>query len=100
MHESVLQRMQCLAEGQEPPTLTPHAKARAEVQAAFERLQNTLPALHAKLNTLIPGLMGADLTDPDALQKTCAELDDLGRLLARHALTLRDKIAKHERRKD
>ena len=86
--------MHLLAEGHEAE-LTKKAKAREAVQDAFENLHGSLPPLHAKMNQLIPGLMGPDVSDPEALQKVCTDIEDHARRIAEYALRLRERIAKH-----
>lgn len=94
MYAPTFQRMHQLAEGREAE-LTKKAKAREGVQDAFERLHGSLPSLHAKVNQLIPGLMGPDVLDPEGLKTICTDLEDLARRLAKNALTLRERIEAH-----
>jgi hypothetical protein len=39
--------------------------------------------------------MGPDVSDPEALQKVCTDIEDHARRIAEYALRLRERIAKH-----
>lgn len=95
MQAHELNRMTMLAEGQEPPELTKKSRARSAVQAEFERLQQSLPPIQAKVSQLAPGLVGLDVADPEATQKLCGEIDDLANRLSQTALALREKVGKY-----